>query len=152
MDTDINQRLTWIENGGKRIWSSDWSNLEGRELTDYILSSRAEVQKEIDAGVRDLLFLINATNAISYADTLKALTQNTKIVGPYTKGSAVVGLDAMKKSLLRFVNAIMSPTNTKAFDKQEEALQWLISLQTVQGVGRVRQTFVTVALHCRVSM
>jgi hypothetical protein len=124
---DINRGPRWIDYKNKRVWFTDWSNLEGRELTEYILRSRTAVKKEIDAGERVMLSLIIGAYVVTNADSLKALTENAKIVAPYTRGSAVVGLDAMKKSLLRFVN-VMSPLKTKAFDTQEEALEWLIGL------------------------
>ena len=127
MNIDVNRGPRWIDYKNKRVWFTDWSNLEGQVLTEHILRSRAAVQKEIDAGAQDMLSLIIGTNAVANANSLKALTENAKIVAPYTKGSAVVGLDAMKKSLLRFVN-VMSPLKTKAFDTQGAALEWLINL------------------------
>ena len=48
------------------------------------------MQKEIDVGALDVLSLIIGTNALAGTDSLKALTENAKIVAPYTKGSTAV--------------------------------------------------------------
>jgi hypothetical protein len=117
-------RVSWIEYKGKKILLTDYSNATPDEII-------ATVQESITVSIaqekQSLLQIVDVTNAKYDRNSWQILRQGAKETGPYSKASAVLGVDAAKKFFLT-VTKMLSKRNIKAFGSLEEAKDWLVSL------------------------
>lgn len=118
-------RVSWIEYKGKKILLTDYSNA----TPDVIISTVKEsisvsaTQKE-----KSILQIVDVTDVTYDKNSWQIFRQAAKENQPYSKASAVLGVDAAKKFFLT-VAKMVSKRNIKAFDNIEEAKEWLVNLQ-----------------------
>ena len=118
-----NNRVSWIEHKGERILYTDYSNATPDEILSTVDES---VNVSFAQEKKSLLQIVNVTNASYDLKSWQYLRQRAKETEPYTKASAVLGVEGPKKHLLT-VTKMISKRNIKAFDNIEDAKDWLIS-------------------------
>ena len=76
---------------------------------------------------KSVLILTDSTNATYNTEVSNAMKNFSQKNTPYVKGSAVIGVDAMRKMLLLAVKTV-TKRDIRSFDQKDEALEWLTSL------------------------
>ena len=121
---EITSRIRWIEHKEKPILYINYSNfLTSDETIEAILEVNDFINK---LGDYELLMLVDVRN--SYANekiVVDALKHNARIVKPYVKKAAVVGVTTTQEVILTVVN-MFSSLGIKPFDAIEDAKDWLI--------------------------
>jgi len=116
-------RVSWMEHKGERILYTDYSNAKPDEVISTVDES---VAVSFSQEKKSLLQIVNVSNASYDLKSWQYLRQRAKETEPYTKASAVLGVEGPKKHLLT-VTKMVSKRNIKAFDNIEDAKDWLIS-------------------------
>jgi hypothetical protein len=119
----ITNRIKWIEYKEKPILYLDYSNFL---TTDEIINTILEVNDFIKKlGGYELLLLVDVRNSQAKEKiVVDALKQNAKVIKPYVKKAAVVGVAFSQEIVLTAVN-MFSNLNLKPFDTIEDAKDWL---------------------------
>jgi len=73
-----------------------------------------------------ILALINVTNISFDMETLNKFKENIARTAPYEKKMALVGITGLLKTAYNFVFGLTPNQKEKAFDTEEEALEWLV--------------------------
>ncbi len=118
-------RVSWIEYKGKKILFTDYSNATP---DDIIETAKESVSASLTQEKKSILQVVDVTNATYDRNSWQILRQGAKETEPYSKASAVLGVDAAKKFFLA-VTKMVSKRNIKAFDTMEEAKEWLASIE-----------------------
>lgn len=122
----MDNRASFITYKGTEIYFVDYRNIkkteEFLEAIEGTNKFREGLKKE---GRKDLLMLVDVTGSFVFGDILDRLKKSKKETVPLLKKSAIVGVSGSKKILLNIVNAFTN-FESKAFDSQEDALNWLI--------------------------
>jgi len=116
-------RVYWIEHKGERILYTDYSNATPDEILSTVNES---VAVSFSQEKKSVLQIVNVSNAAYDLKSWQFLRQRAKETEPYTKASAVLGVEGPKKHLLT-VTKMVSKRNIKAFDNIDDAKEWLIS-------------------------
>ena len=125
----IGQRIRTILFNGVEVQVLDYSNLR------HIDEMKFWIQKGLDfthsLNKNDLLILIDVTNThfnrAGY-ELIKEAATKTKLV---TKQDAIVGIDSLSKRLLLNIMNLLRQTNTRAFNTQEDALEYLARFKRI---------------------
>ena len=125
----IGQRIRTILFNGVEVQVLDYSNLR------HIDEMKFWIQKGLDfthsLNKNDLLILIDVTNThfnrAGY-ELIKEAATKTKLV---TKQDAIVGIDSLSKRLLLNIMNLLRQTNTRAFNTQEDALEYLARFKPI---------------------
>lgn len=118
-----NNRVSWIEYKGERILYTDYSNATPEEIISTVNESVAVL---FEQEKKSVLQIVDVSNASYDLKSWQTLRQRAKETEPYTKASAVLGVEGPKKHLLT-VTKMVSKRNIKAFDNIDDAKDWLIS-------------------------
>ena len=116
-------RVYWIEHEGERILYTDYSNATPEEIISTVKES---VAVSFAQEKKSVLQIVDVSDASYDLKSWQILRQRAKETEPYTKASAVLGVEGPKKHLLT-VTKMVSKRNIKAFDNIEDAKEWLIS-------------------------
>ncbi|MCJ7771920.1 MAG: hypothetical protein MUP22_02180 [Desulfobacterales bacterium] len=118
-------RISWIDYKGKKILFTDYSNATPDEM---ITTVKESVSVSATQEKKSLLQIVDVTDVKYDRNSWQIMRQGAKDAEPYSKASAVLGVDAAKKFFLT-VAKMVSKRNIKAFDSVEEAKDWLVSLK-----------------------
>jgi len=110
---------------GKELLLIDYSNMDAQTCIDQINYNNASLKAEGDAGKRDTLQLVDVTGTFGTPEVIDALKAAAKLMQPYTKKTAVIGVVGIKKVLINAVN-MFSGLGARTFDTPEEGKEWLI--------------------------
>ncbi len=113
--------MEWIEHKGKRILYINYARLSSAE---NIAQIDAAVQVLIDSGRKDNLTLTDLRDAVVDQDFVNHSKEKAKISAAYTKKAAILGVEGVRKVLLKAVNAF-SGNPRVPFDSLEAAKDWL---------------------------
>jgi len=114
--------IEWINHKGKKILYIDYAGLSSKEELEQIEKATKTLVETNDKNNLTLTNLVNAKVDQEFVDMSKV---KGKISGQYTKKAAVVGVEGVRKVLLRAVNAF-SGNPREPFSTKEEALEWLV--------------------------
>jgi hypothetical protein len=114
--------VKWIRHKDKDILFVDLSNVQ---KTDVEIETALAAEKIILAQpLGSVLTLIDYTGMHYDIHGVEAQKNYSSAVAPYVRASAAVGIDGLKKVILRSVARITS-RNIKLFDDLESAKDWL---------------------------
>ena len=118
----MEDRIRWIEHKGKQILFTDFSDLKGEECTTAVKGFEDFLANQ---GNHELLIYVDARNCdlddIGFNIGLKV----AKMVKPYIKKEAIIGITKGKDTLITLVN-VFSDIGIRPFDTMEEAIDWLV--------------------------
>ncbi|MBW1848589.1 MAG: hypothetical protein JRI53_05855 [Deltaproteobacteria bacterium] len=116
-------RVSWIEYKGEKILYADYSNATPDEI---ISTAKESVSISCAQEKKSILQLVDVSNANYDLKSWQTVRQGAKETVPYSKASAVLGVEGAKKYLLT-VTKMVSKRNIKAFDNINDAKEWLVS-------------------------
>ena len=120
----MQKRIYPIWHEDKKIWFTDWSNLNNDD--DAIAAIRETSEFVVELGEYNLLEIIDIRGSYATPSILKALKHSAKITKPFGKKKVMVGLKGSKKILLSLVNRFVNESII-ALDTIEEAKEWLVN-------------------------
>jgi len=115
-------RIHIITHRGKEILYLDYAQLEE---DDYDTSYQEIEDFIIQHNKRDLLLLINVTGNYFNIEQVRNTKNLGKIVRPYLKKNAIIGLTKNQEVFLKAIKLFTS-INIKPFTTMEEAKEWLV--------------------------
>ena len=117
--------VSWTEHKDKKILYVDYRGCKNDDELLKVLQEHIDIEKKAPSG---LLVLANYTGAyvgLHYMQEVKKYGQELrKSKSPRT---GVVGVDGLKKLAFSGYMAFTGDKNTKAFDSENEAKDWLVS-------------------------
>jgi hypothetical protein len=113
--------IEWIDHKGKKILYINYMGLSSAERLAQIEKA---AQTLVDTGKKDNLTLSDLRDTLVDQEFVDLSKAKGKISGQYTKKAAVLGIEGMKKILLKAVNAF-SGNPREPFSTIEEAKEWL---------------------------
>jgi hypothetical protein len=122
----VMNKSSWITYKGKNIRFTDFSGLKGEEFVSAIHDSTTLDSLEF-SGLNNTLspVLIDYTGSVISSDAAQALRASGAKTTKCVSKIAVIGITGVKQVLLNIANRITGNKMT-AFDKKEDALEWLI--------------------------
>ena len=114
--------IEWIDHKGKKILYINYSGLTKGEEIDQIEKA---TQILIDTKSKENLTLSDLRKALVDQDFVEKSKEKGKISKDYTKKAAVLGIDGVRKILLKAVNAF-SGNPREPFSTMEDAKDWLV--------------------------
>jgi len=114
--------IEWIQHKGKRILYVKYSDLSTDEALAQI---RKATQTLVDSHDRNNLTLSDVRDAHIDQDFVDLSKAQGKISKDYTKKAAIVGVEGVRKILLKAVNMV-SGNPREPFSTIEEAKDWLV--------------------------
>ena len=118
----MNDRIKWIEHKGKQILFTDFSDLKGEECINKTKEFEDFV---VNHGKHELLVYVDARNSDLDDIGFEIGRKVAKMVKPYIKKEAVIGVTKGRETLLTLIN-VFSDIGIKPFDSMEEAIDWLV--------------------------
>ena len=122
MIKEMNDRIRWIEHKGKQILFSDFSDLKGEECINAVKGFEDFL---VNLGKHDLLVYVDARNCDLDDVGFNVGRKVAKMVKPYIKKEAIIGITKGKDTLITLVN-IFSDLGIKSFNTMDEAIDWLV--------------------------
>ncbi|MCP4678996.1 MAG: STAS/SEC14 domain-containing protein [Deltaproteobacteria bacterium] len=129
MDSSENQSLDGLVDREKYIYHKnikilvhDYSNLTGESAVHTVT---AHADAVIRRGERNLVMLVDVTDAFADREVLAAFKRNWARNTGFFNKTAVVGAQGVVRFFLDLVNRFAN-TNALAFDEEQEALDWLV--------------------------
>jgi len=120
----ITPRIRWIEHNDKSILLLDYSNFLNSDETITTISEVNNYIKKLE--LYDILLLVDVRNSQANEKiVVDALKQCGKVIKPYVKKAAVVGVTSKQEIILTVVN-MFSNLGLKPFDTIDDAKDWLI--------------------------
>jgi hypothetical protein len=116
------ERVRWINHKGRDILFIDMSNLQQTEDEVEVANEAERIVKTRPEG--SVLTLFDYTGMHYDINGVEAQKNYSAAVKPYVKSSAVIGIDGLKKIILRSV-ARVTGRNIRLFDDLESAKDWL---------------------------
>lgn len=119
-------KSSWITYKGKNIRFTDFSGLKDKDFTDAITASTsADIAEFLKLNGIKSPILIDYTGCVINSDAAAALRASGGKTTSYVSRIAVIGITGVKQVLLNIANRLTGNKIT-AFDKKEDALEWLI--------------------------
>ncbi len=125
MGEKITKGLERIEHKGVAIFFSDYRRLTPGGFEEQLRENRAALETICERGDYELRILADFTDAIVGGDVMKELRVTAKIVAPYIRATAVVGVVGFRKHLLRMIRLVPGHEKMGQFDDVEAAKDWL---------------------------
>jgi len=113
----------WKKSHGQWVLYLDCRELDEKQLLE-ILDEAAEILKPMTAKVPVLANVESTTLSTEFMEKLKQLA--TEVYTKKVDYSAIVGVSGVKKVLLSSYNFLLKQ-DMRAFNTEEEALEWLTS-------------------------
>jgi len=118
----LHDRVEWIQYKGKEILYCDYRNLNDEELIRLIRF----IDELITSGnKKDLLKINDIRGQFATAAVLPEIKRSSKLLKPYIKKSAYVGITGVKRVLLEAINRV-SNIGAKPFTELQAAKDWLV--------------------------
>lgn len=117
------ERIQEINYKGKKVLYGDHTGLSGKNLVDNVI---ALTKKVIVSNEKPVLVLSNFSDSYASKELMDYLHSEESKLSANMSKVAVVGIVGIKKLLLNSYNQI-TRGNTKAFDTEEQAKEWLVS-------------------------
>ena len=118
---EMDSLTRFIEHEGKTILLTDYKGIQGSDIVERVMRN-----KETILGLgKDQLILVDVAGCIATSEITNAFKDCASAIKPVVKKTAVIGLIGIQRLLLRSVN-IVSHLDVNAFDKEEDALAWLV--------------------------
>ena len=117
------QRISWIAYKGEKILVSDYSNASPDEIIE---TAKESVAISCAQEKKSILQIVDVSGANYDQKAWQVMRQGAKETHPYSKASAVLGVEGAKKYLLS-ITKMVSKRNIKAFNNIEDAKEWLVS-------------------------
>jgi hypothetical protein len=121
--TTTDNRVKWIMHKGRRILSVNYSGLQHEPLLAVIKQVRAFYEGQAKASV---LAMVDVRGALGSQDVVGELKDVATATRDLDKKSAIIGITGLKKVLLSTINRF-SGHDMKAFENEQDALEWLVS-------------------------
>jgi len=119
----MSERIKLIFHKGKKIYSSDWTNLKTTEEAIKVMNETSGFI--VNLGQTGLLELIDVKGSYAPPKVLNALKEVNNKVKHFSKKKALVGLSVNQRIILNGVNRL-SGTEIVGFDDIEKAKDWLV--------------------------
>ena len=116
------ERIKKIFHQGREILYFDFSNFTD---DDYESFSQEITRTIADHGQKDLLVMTNVSNNSFSIESVKKTRKIGKIIQPYLKKSAIIGITKHQEMFLKAVK-ILSGIEINIFQSVEEARDWLV--------------------------
>ena len=127
MTDKLTNTSQWIEYKGKIILFADYSGVDMMELQNEVQANEQSIMELGANGHKNLLVLTDVRGCHIDLSAVHAMQSVTKVMRPYTKASAVVGVTKIRKVILDAINRFCAMEH-RPFDTLEEAKEWLVSL------------------------
>ncbi|MDF1549760.1 MAG: STAS/SEC14 domain-containing protein [Bacteroidales bacterium] len=114
-------RAYWLTYKGKEMLYCDYKSLSDDEIIELIKHIEHLI---LNSGKNQILKVNDVRGLFVSAEVLAEIKRSSKILKPYLKKSAYVGITGAKKFLLEVVNYVSSG-NAKPFVERDEALDWI---------------------------
>ncbi len=111
----------WIKHNGRRILVNQYTGLNIKDIPTAVEANKEAIIKR---NRKKLLVLVDITDAYANKEILELFKRTGAELNPYIHKSAIIGAVGVQKFFLRLVNTF-SGMNTKAFDEERAALDWL---------------------------
>jgi hypothetical protein len=117
-------RVKWIEHKGKKIQYIDYSGLKSSEELLQVLD---EAVKEEIASPTKMLVLANFEGVSAGTDFMERIKKTGKEVGSQKiLKTAAIGIGGVKNVLFETYLRFTGDKNTRSFDNEAKALDWLV--------------------------
>jgi hypothetical protein len=113
--------IEWIDHKGKKILYINYAGLSREEELAQIEKA---TQMLVETNIRDNLTLSDLRGALVDQDFMESSKDHGQISRNYTKKAAVLGVEGVRKILLKAVNTF-SGNPREPFSTKEEAMDWL---------------------------
>ncbi len=114
--------IEWIDHKGKKILYINYAGLTPKEELDQIEKA---TQMLVDTKIKENLTLSDLRGALIDKEFMDSSQEHGKISRNYTRKAAVLGVEGVRKILLRAVNSF-SGNPREPFSTIEEAMDWLV--------------------------
>ncbi len=114
--------VEWIDHKGKKILYIKYTGLSPEQQLAQIEKATKTL---VDTGKKDNLTLTDVREINVTQDFLDLAKVQGKISGPVTQKAAIVGIEGIRKILLKAVNTV-SGNPREPFATVEEAKDWLV--------------------------
>jgi hypothetical protein len=118
------ERVAYVSHRGKRILIIDISNGRGPEISQVIGQAKPLIRGSDRASVLTVTIVTDVNVKEVPMDELIDFVKGNK---PYVKAAAVVGISQLAGAMLA-TTRILTGRQLKAFDSQQEALDWLVGV------------------------
>lgn len=125
MGEKLTDTLEKIEHHGKVIFLSDYRGIAGSEMAAQIRENARVALELAHKGETNQLRLTDLRGCFATQEIMDAFKEAGAQLAPHFKASAVLGIEGMKKHLLRLVNQFAG-LGARPFDSAEEAKDWLV--------------------------
>lgn len=122
MTEPMHERLSWLEHHGCRILYVD---LRECPTEVYLDTAQAVIEFMARQPLESVRVISDVSGSYATAKIVEATKNMSKLTRPYSLKSAVVGIDSIKRILLRAIN-LFSKRDIKGFLHLEDALQWIV--------------------------
>lgn len=121
--TNPDERISVYEYKGKKIIEENYSNLGPEDIIAVFNKAPKYIRAEPKGSVLNLVRVTDARYNSEVIDVMKKISKEDK---PYIKKTAVLGIDGLKRILLKAIS-IFSGRGFQVFDEEEAAKEWLVS-------------------------
>ena len=118
----IQEHTEWIRHKGKELLYCDFRGLSDEDL---IILIRQVDDLITNSGKKDILKINDVRGLFATPSVLPEIKRSSKLLKPYLKKSAYVGITGVKKILLEAINRVSS-IGAKPFAELEDAKDWLV--------------------------
>lgn len=118
------ERVAYVSHRGKRILVIDISNGRGPEISQVICQAKPLIRGSDKSSVLTVTIVTDVNVKEVPMDELIDFVKANK---PYVKAAAVVGVSQLAGAMLA-TTRILTGRQLKAFDSQQEALDWLVGV------------------------
>lgn len=119
-------RSRWISHRGKRVFYADYSQL-GTDIAALRTELQAVVETLTHEPPNSVVVLNDVRGTVATAGTTALLRDTVNKTNLYVRRRAVIGLSGVRRGLLDVINRFTGQGKIRAFDEQEQALEWLIA-------------------------
>ncbi len=117
-------RIEFITYRGERVLDLD---LRGnKDISQGIEAFQTAQKMAMKEPLKSLRLLTDVTNAHYDSAGVAAIKEFSKAATPYMKASAIVGVDGLKRIIVRSL-IMLTGRDIRLFDTREQALDWLAS-------------------------
>lgn len=114
--------IEWITHKGKKILYINYAGLSPKEELEQIDNATKIL---VETNDKNNLTLSDLRNALINQDFVNRAKEKGKISGHFTKKAAVLGVEGVRKIILKAVNTF-SENPREPFSTIEEAKEWLV--------------------------
>ena len=115
----------WTEHKGKRVFIAEYSNF-GTDTASLFTESSEILQVITKEEPNSVLIASNLDGTVATPANLEVFKNTLPISNHFIKKRAAVGLTGIRRTFLDIINKLTGNSTYRAFDRLEDALDWLV--------------------------